>query len=678
MKRNYLKFYVLLLSLAFCISSCNIEENKSNEKEIYYPTNILDYSGTPKSYNDRDALAFSDQGAWFAYNLPSDSKFNGSFSGPFLMTQENGIWASKALSHLEIINATTNEKIDLSKLKQTQNSYLSHLEQILWNENIKIITLLYFQSAHTAIIKVEIQNLNTKSQKYNANWNGELLTNSLQLNNDNNQIIISSSKSSAKLFIQNHGTKLENLTISDSTYSMNMEVFELKAHEKQKLYFSQTVLFPENSIENENIKLTNLSTNYEKYLLQRVDEKKNQLNSIYSKTNESWTDTIYKNLVTKTLLTLQNNWRIPAGELKHSGLFPSYHYIWFNGFWAWDSWKHAAALAYINPELAKEQIRVMYDHQFENGFIPDCIYRDTTIEAHNYRNTKPPLSAWAVWKVFEQSKDSNFIREMYSKIINQHKWWYEMRDHDKDGICEYGSTDGTLIAAKWESGMDNAVRFDESKLVENAEGAFSLDQESVDLNAYLYAEKKYLVKMAEIMENESDKKKFLSDAKDLKIKIQEQFFDKETGWFYDTSLDGKTFIKAKGCEGWIPLWADAAANIQAESVKNNMMNPEYFNTLVPLQTLSASHPKFKPNRGYWRGPVWVDQSYFGIMGLKNYHFKKEANELTKKLFHNSAGLLENGPSIRENYQPITGDGLESENFSWSAAHYLLMMIEEKP
>jgi len=43
---------------------------------------------------------------------------------------------------------------------------------------------------------------------------------------------------------------------------------------------------------------------------------------------------------------------------------------------------------------------------------------------------------------------------------------------------------------------------------------------------------------------------------------------------------------------------------------------------------------------------------------------------------NTEGLVEKGPAIRENYHPITGKGLESYNFSWSAAHYLLLLIDE--
>ena len=66
-------------------------------------------------------------------------------------------------------------------------------------------------------------------------------------------------------------------------------------------------------------------------------------------------------------------------------------------------------------------------------------------------------------------------------------------------MCEYGSTDGSRIAAAWESGMDNAVRFDNAVMVKNNDYAWSLNQESVDLNSYLYADKLYLHKIATVL-----------------------------------------------------------------------------------------------------------------------------------------------------------------------------------
>ena len=220
------------------------------------------------------------------------------------------------------------------------------------------------------------------------------------------------------------------------------------------------------------------------------------------------------------------------------------------------------------------------------------------------------------------------------------------------------------------------LRFDNSEMVMSANAVYSLDQESVDLNSYLYTEKMYLIKMARKLGDEKAVSTYEKQAKSLKAIIQSQFFDSKTGWFYDTSINGETFVKVMGCEGWIPLWAKVATTEQAEAVKNNMMNPKYFNTKVPFQTLSAHHPGFKPDGGYWRGPNWLDQAYFGVTGLHHYGFHQEAYEATFKLIHHAEGVLSKGPSIRENYNPLTGEGMESQNFSWSAAHYLLLLLNK--
>ena len=67
----------------------------------------------------------------------------------------------------------------------------------------------------------------------------------------------------------------------------------------------------------------------------------------------------------------------------------------------------------------------------------------------------------------------------------------------------------------------------------------------------------------------------------------------------------------------------------------------------------------------------MDQALFGIEALQNYGYNKEAKTLTKKLFNHAEGLLGDG-SIRENYNPETGKGLSTKNFSWSAASYYLL------
>ncbi|HRL72473.1 MAG TPA: trehalase family glycosidase, partial [Flavobacterium sp.] len=481
-----------------------------------------------------------------------------------------------------------------------------------------------------------------------------------------------SSKSNAVGYIQFFNEGID-IVITKDSFTAKANKLTLKPNETKEIVVSQTYIFPQYDWKKENENLAKIQFNT--VLKDTKKEKENQLAQLIAKKKSIYKGAEYSIFIAKLLLTLQNNTRIPAEGLKHEGLFPSYHYEWFHGFWAWDSWKHAAALAQYNPDLAKNQMRAMFDYQEPNGFIPDCIYRDTLIEPNNYRNTKSPLAAWAVWEIYKQNKDVNFIKEFYPKLKNYHTWWYKERDHDQDGLCEFGSTDGTLVAGKWESGMDNAVRFDNSKILKNGEQAYSLDQESVDLNSFLYAEKNYLAKMAKVLKLVNEEKIWTKESAKLKNQIQTQFWDAKTGWFYDTSIDGKNFIKDMGCEGFLPLWAEVASVEQAKSIKNNLLNPDTFNTFVPLPTLAANQPKFKPDNGYWRGPIWLDQSYFGINGLEKYGYQNEANQLAHKLIHNAEGALKKGKSIRENYNPITGKGLEGENFSWSAAHYLMLLLK---
>ncbi len=642
-----------LLFFLFLCTNCSSPEDQNPEASLEYinlSKNVLNYQVTPQHKYDKSGLMFSDQGAWFGYSFPDSIESIG-FSGPFLMTQQNGIWSSKSLAALAIKN--------VSWKQHHFTSYNSHLEQVFTADEIELTQKLVFLSGHTALIQSTIKNKTDTKISLEYQWeNQPILADSLQLTYGNNELKITSPKTDA---------------VGHILFEHRSATLNLKPNESKAFVISQSFIFPEYDWEHEKKAISEV--NFDSLLSMRKLEKNKQLEVLITQRKEQFQDSIYATVLTKAALTLQNNWRIPAGEIKHEGLFPSYHYTWFHGFWSWDSWKHAVGLSYYDIELAKKQMKLMFEFQSEDGFIVDVVYRDTRIEAHNYRDTKPPLSAWAVLKIYEKDNDLDFVKYMYPKLKKYHNWWYLKRDHDQDGICEYGSTDGSLIAAKWESGMDNAIRFDNSKILKNSEGAYSLDQESVDLNSYLYAEKIFLAKLSNALKKK-DTEKYLRQAKSLKEVIQSQFYDENDGWFYDTNLEGSEFIKGEGSEGWTALWANAATQEQAESVKNNMMNPKKFYTKVPFQTMSADHPKFDPLKGYWRGPNWLDQAYFGVKGLRNYNFHEEANNATIQILKGAEGILEKGKSIRENYHPLTGQGLHARNFSWSAAHIITLLCDE--
>lgn len=229
--------------------------------------------------------------------------------------------------------------------------------------------------------------------------------------------------------------------------------------------------------------------------------------------------------------------------------------------------------------------------------------------------------------------------------------------------------------------MDNAVRFDEDygvSILENKDDSgkavgYSISQESVDLNSYLFAEKKLLAKIAKILNKEEDSNKYDKEAEHVKEFIQNNMFDKETGFFFDVDIKTKKPLinRGMGPEGIIPLWAEAATKEQAEAVKNSVMDEAKFNTKVPIPTASKNNERYNPIK-YWRGPVWLDQVYFAIEGLRFYGYEKETLELSKKVLDNAEGVNTKGKTIRENYNPESGEGLHCTNFSWSAGMIYLL------
>lgn len=676
MKNTKPNIYLLLFLLLLVVSCVEKEKVDSNIdlQDLY--SNALNIQGIPQEQFKLEPFGFSDLGAWHGYALPQvdSTNYYGGFCGPLSMKMW-GQWLSKNISQLELTNATTNELIDLSIADAKMIYKPGRLEQILKLPNMTISLQLIFVSNRTSLIQTKIvNNSNSKSDIY-IGWKGKLFEKGLSLKEITSGVKIEFKNSDEEFIIQTNEVKYLMLSEDQLSYRMILK-------DRQEIPAG------------ESITISLLHSHYftKKEALAEINKTEEWLYSSQNSfldNNKRWNEYIsnalssknpfldkYENsrLAVKCVQTLLTNWRSPAGDLKHDGVFPSAAYQGFYGFWSWDSWKQAVALVRFNPDLAKSNIRSMFQYQDEMGMVADCVYFDP--KENNWRDTKAPLAAWSVLEVYKQTKDLNFVNEMYPKLVKYHNWWYKYRDHDQNGLCEYGSTDGTIIAAKWESGMDNAVRFDDAKMLQNNDHGWSMNQESVDLNAYLYAEKEQLAELAILLGKSEESKKISNQANKLKKRIATEFYDVKEGFFYDKAINtDKLLTVQQGPEGWIPLYTNIASDEQAKKVMILLTDSTKFATKVPFPTLVADHKKFNPLKGYWRGPVWLDQAYFGIKALQNYGYDEEANRLSSKLLHNAEGLLLDAP-IRENYHPITGEGLNANHFSWSAAHYLLLLTDE--
>jgi putative isomerase len=814
---------LLLATLSTLVNSQSLPQPLDSKVENY--KNLIDRTGDPISHKDYDSYKnqqynpLFDLGAWHGFLLPAGEQSLGGFTGPMVIAQEYGLFIAKNLEQLTITNLHDQQVFDWKKAQRQLDSLPGSLVQHYEFKQLTVELSLYFISNRSAMIKTSIINKTDQELNLELQWQGKLLTQwddkktvqqalpnwQRQINKSANGISISFSKvrspwhiltsASSQYDIQRSIATDSEISSQNNQYK-SKTILKIAKQQTKNIYTVQSYFHHDAEIKLATKRIRKALLTPEYFIKENKTRWQSYVNNaLKSKSDLTTNKQMRQRVAIKSLETLIGNWRSAAGSLLHDSITPSVTARWFNGTWAWDSWKHAVAMSSINPSLAKDNIRAMFDYQVladdplrpqDHGMIIDAIFYNKDADRGgdggnwNERNTKPPLASWAVWQIYQATNDVDFIQEMYPKLRAYHQWWYRNRDHNRNGLIEYGATkhsyhndkDGDIsfsvqyqvassklskslqktltncqvtednwqhchgmknyenvlddgqyhaldIGAQhgsaWESGMDNAARFGfitpeqlqvfankyyagnitkarrdwQVRFFENRSATkqllgFSINQESVELNTYLAQEKRLLSKMASLLNKPQQAMSFQQQVSQLSTRINQCFFDQESGFYYDraitatdkgnteaSSCSGQLLTaRGRGPEGWSPLWAGIADKDKAKRVKNIMLNETEFNSVIPLGTAAKSNPAYDADI-YWRGRVWLDQHYFGIMALKQYGYHQQARQLSDKLYINAKGLAENG-AIRENYNPETGAVQGATNFSWSAAHLLML------
>ncbi|ADV42528.1 MGH1-like glycoside hydrolase domain-containing protein [Bacteroides helcogenes] len=636
MQHKFLHFIYLAL-LATGITACTLDITSTAEKRYTF-NNILDIAYTPDTLHQCYGW-FTDAGSWMGFTLPEKGKWINGFCGPFSLDMSRRQWMAQSAT---LVSFAGNDQATFTP--DSTCYYPGELYMSAHSTDGNITQRLNFVDASTALLRIESNK--TKGLLLTGSQWGKGITVTIEQNSViarhpcGESVAVTFTPDVELTGSENNYTAL----IHSPKYPVNVAI-SFFTSEKEMTARLQNI---SNLLNHPGKALQANAKRWEGYLTKilRTDMKPE-----------------YDRIAVKAVTTLISNWRTHRGGLLHEGIIPSHAVDYFVGFWAWDSWRFSAGTAKFAPELAKNNIRAMFDYQQPDGMIIDCIYTDPS--ENNARDSKPPLVCWAVDEIFTQTGDTAFVAEIYPQLLSYYKWWYNKRDHNHNGICEYGSTDGTLEAAAWESGMDNAIRFDDAVMLKNesAENAWSMDQESVDLNAYLALECKLLKKFSGLLN-------ISFDGPDHSDKVADHFFDKSINFFCDRRLKDNSFIEEPGCEAYTPLWTGVATQEQVDKMLPTLQDTAKFSTYIPFPTIAADNPKYNPH-GYWRGPIWLDQTYFAIRGLRNYGYNKLADKYTLQVFDRLNGLKEGAP-IHENYGTHTGERLKAPHFSWSSSHLLMM------
>ena len=225
-----------------------------------------------------------------------------------------------------------------------------------------------------------------------------------------------------------------------------------------------------------------------------------------------------------------------------------WEYPWYA---AWDLAFHTTALTVVDPDFARDQLKLMLtgNYQHPNGQVPAYEW--------NFSDVNPPVHAWATLflhrlDVGPRSKeDIDFLKSAFSKLALNFTWWVNRKDRNGKNVFEGGFL-----------GLDNIGVFDRSSplptggYLEQADGTAWMalfSQNMAELAVELAAHDTMYDEMAaKFFEH------FLWIAAGMNGSGREGMWDEKDGFYYDLLRlpDGSgTRLKVRSMVGLLPLCA---------------------------------------------------------------------------------------------------------------------------
>lgn len=472
---NKLPSLALVISAALMIPGCISHPGNESPLRAEAYKNVINRSGAPHYMLDYDFdehqrfNPFFDLGAWHGHLLPNGPEGMGGFPGPALLTEEYINFMANNFDRLSLYK--NGEKVRFS---MTAYSIPGALIQRLTAPGITVKLTLRFATARTSLLETQI----TSDTPLELVWDGELLekyyakeqkpqspptieqafpdyTRQLLPTRDGLRVTFGRVRAASQLMTSGESEYQIHKSLPQQT-TVNGHRFIAKAtiSGSTTFYTTYSHLLTAAEVQQEQSKIASILADPQRYMSASAQRWENYLDQGLSNPHATQAQ---ERVAVKAIETLNANWRGAAGAMKFDSVTPSVTGRWFSGnqTWPWDTWKQAYAMAHFNPNVAKDNIRAVFAFQiqpddplrpWDAGFIPDLIAYNPSPERGgdgsnwNERNTKPSLAAWAVMEVYNTTGDKQWLAEMYPKLVAYHDWWLRNRDHNGNGVPEYGAT----------------------------------------------------------------------------------------------------------------------------------------------------------------------------------------------------------------------------------------------
>jgi hypothetical protein len=397
--------------------------------------------------------------------------------------------------------------------------------------------------------------------------------------------------------------------------------------------------------------------------------------------------------------------------------------------WLWDSCFISIGVSHYDIERAKTEILSLLRGQWHNGMLPNIIFSDSAqyrTDRNLWRSwvnpfspedvstsgiTQPPMLAEAIVQIgakMNWPERRKWYRSVWPALVAYHEWLYDERDPHNEGLV--------LQIHPWETGLDNTppwmfqmhehlmplwIRMIKTARLEPAINVFRRDTKSVPINERfstiealcLFDIQRRLRRKAYNIDQILDHSLFaiedltfnsiLIRANTLMIQIGksaqldipsdllrrmkqspktlEELWDPLTNQYYSRDFITHKLLKIPSVAALMPLYAGSVSKARAVELVKMLENEHMFGPAYPIPSVPIDSPWFS-SKLYWQGPSWVNINWLVIDGLKRYGFMEHAQAL-----RDSTLEMVKKSGFYEYFDPLSGEGAGTTNFSWTAA-----------
>jgi hypothetical protein len=251
----------------------------------------------------------------------------------------------------------------------------------------------------------------------------------------------------------------------------------------------------------------------------------------------------------------------------------------------------------------------------------------------------PPIFSWAEVENYKVTGD----KSRFKHILPVLEKYFEFVEKARSGH----NTQHKLYRSNGQaSGMDNTPR-DTGR----PGGHHASDEQGwVDMSSQMVIQCNHIATICDELGEKEKAEDYRNKANAIGERINRWLWNEEEGIYYDVDVQGKQ-TKLKTAASFWPMLAGITSPEQNAKLVEHLKNPNEFWRDIPFATLSADHPEYKSNGGYWRGAVWAPTNYMIIKGLEMNGYNELATEAAEKYIQGIYEVFRQTGTLWENYAP---------------------------